>query len=144
MTPWRAEKTSGTAINDNSRAQTCHQRVSSASLATAHPYLPSPDPYVTTKLPNCPPPSPNLAPYDAPRRQTTAPERLRMTTFDRELLLGRPVPKAQPAKQPTHQGSRRIVFPMGWPVTSPQASSIRPPHRCRVKTAVLQGLRLKA
>ena len=78
-----------------------------------------------------------------PNGQKTRPRRPRLTTFVPELVLTRPSPKDQPTNQHIKdQGF--ALFRLGWPVTSPQASSIRPPHRCRVKTSVLQGLRLKA
>ena len=97
-------------------------------------------PRLASKLPQngpTPPPTPNLTSKNAPFGPTTAHVRP-------WILLNRPSPTPKAAKQQPHQGSRNVAIAMGWPVTSPQASSIRPPHRCRVRTHVLQGLRLKA
>ena len=75
-----------------------------------------------------------------PNGQKTRPRRPRLTTFVPELVSTDLPPTTN---QPTNQHIKDQGFallPVGWPVTSPQASSIRPPHRCRVKTVVLQGL----
>ena len=115
-----------------------HLCVSNADLVTKHLRSPSPGLQVSTKWSDNPLRPPNLASKNAPFGQTTAHNRP-------WILLNRPSPtRPQTPKQPPHQGSRTVAIAMGWPVTSPQASSIRPPHRCRVRTAVLQGLRLKA
>ena len=79
-----------------------------------------------------------------PNGQKTRPRRPRLTTFVPELA---PTDLPPTSNQPTNQHIKDqgfALFPVGWPVTSPQASSIRPPHRCRVEMVVLQGLRLKA
>ena len=81
-----------------------------------------------------------------PNGQKTRPRRPRLTTFVPELVLTRPSPKDQPTNQHIKDQGFALL-PVGWPVTSPQASSIRPPHRCRVKIVVLlwteaQGLSL--
>ena len=75
---------------------------------------------------NCPPDA-QITPAGAQNDTQAPPHRTQRTT-----------------NQPTNPARIKVCrSSMGWPVTSPQASSIRPPHRCRVKTAVLQGLRVK-
>ena len=94
-------------------------RVSSADLVTRHLHSPSPGLRVATKWSDTPS-DPQLDIKNAPFGQTTA-------NFRLWILLNRPSPTRKTAKQPPHQGSRNVVIAMGWPVTSPQASSIRPP-----------------
>ena len=66
------------------------------------------------------------------KRSTISTKRRPSTTSATTTLHHRATNHPQPPRIKAHGSSK------GWPVTSPQASSIRPPHRCRVRIHVLE------